>query len=199
MAEEKTFLPIQVLSFLRYELDSVKMEVRLPFEKLQKCLSHIQECLTKPKLTLKTLQNIIGTLNLCSGTSRMSLPKATDWLDNWGVKASLFHLYYKGSAGRPAHVGRIPCQLQREDHLHSRAMIVVKQPEPVHRRLWNPWLWGSAGLILVLRSMVSAVGQSKHNTAGALPHCPGCADMRQQASQWAHHILHRQPNISAHH
>ena len=28
MAEEKTFLPTQVLSFLGYELDSVKMEVR---------------------------------------------------------------------------------------------------------------------------------------------------------------------------
>ena len=51
-------------------------------------------------------------LCLRGGTSRTSLPKATDWLDNWGVKASLFHPYHKGSAGRPAHVGRIPCQLQ---------------------------------------------------------------------------------------
>ena len=109
---KKHFLFTQVLSFLGYELDSVKMEVRLPSDKLQKCLSLIQVFLTKPKFTLKTLQSIIGTLNLCSGTSRMSLPKATDWLDNWGVKASLFHPYYKGSAGRPAHVGRIPCQLQ---------------------------------------------------------------------------------------
>ena len=78
MAEEKTFLPIQVLSFLGYELDSVKMEVRLPFDKLQKCLSHIQEFLTKPKLTLETLQSIIGTFNLCSGNSRTNLPKATN-------------------------------------------------------------------------------------------------------------------------
>ena len=63
MAEEKTFLPTQVLSFWGYELDSVKMEVRLPSDKLEKCLSLIQEFLTKPKFTLKTLQSIIGTLN----------------------------------------------------------------------------------------------------------------------------------------
>ena len=70
-------------------------------------------------------------LCLRGGTSRASLPKATDSLDNGGVKASLFHPYHKGSAGRPAHVGRIPCQLQREDHLHSRTMVVINQPEPV--------------------------------------------------------------------
>ena len=63
MAEEKTFLPTQVLSFLGYELDSVKMEVRLPSDKLEKCLSLIHEFLNKPKFTLKTLQSIIGTLN----------------------------------------------------------------------------------------------------------------------------------------
>ena len=28
-------------------------------------------------------------------------------------------------------MGRIPCQLQREDHLHSRTMVVINQPEPV--------------------------------------------------------------------
>ena len=39
------------------------MEVRLPSDKLQKCLSLIEEFLTKPKFTLKTLQSIIGTLN----------------------------------------------------------------------------------------------------------------------------------------
>ena len=53
MAEEKTFLPTQVLLFLGYELDSLKMEVRLPSDKLQKCLSLIPEFLTKPKFTLK--------------------------------------------------------------------------------------------------------------------------------------------------
>ena len=183
MAEEKTFLHTQVLSFLGYELDSVKMEVRLLSNKLQKCLSLIQEFLTKPKFTLKTLQSIIGTLNFACAVVLPGRAFLRRLIDFWGVKASLFHPYHKGSAGRPAHVGRIPCQLQREDHLHGRTMVVVNQPEPVHRRIWNPWLRGSAGLILVLRSMVSAVGQSEYNTAGALPHCSGCADMGQQASQ----------------
>ena len=81
MAEEKTFLPTQVLSFLGYELDSVKMEVRLPSDKLQKCLSLIQEFLTKPKFTLKTLQSIIGTPNFACAvvlSGRAFLRRLTD-------------------------------------------------------------------------------------------------------------------------
>ena len=58
-------------------------------------------------------------LCLCSHTSRTGLPIATDWLDNWGVKALLFQPYHKVSVGRP----------------------VVNKPEPVHRHIWNPWLW----------------------------------------------------------
>ena len=52
---------------------------------------------------------------------------------------------HRGSAGIPAHVGGIPCQLQREDHLHGRAMVVVNEPEPVHRHIWSPWLWAVLG------------------------------------------------------
>ena len=101
MAEEKTFLPTQVLSFLGYELDSVKMEVRLPSDKLEKCLSLIFVVVDQTKIHLENFAKYYWHphLCLCGGTSGTSLPKATDWLDNWGVKASLFHPYHKGSAG----------------------------------------------------------------------------------------------------
>ena len=80
MAEEKTFLPTQVLSLLGYELDSVKMEVRLPSDKLQKCLSHIQELFDRTKIHLENFAKYYLHPHLClrSGTSRTSLPKATD-------------------------------------------------------------------------------------------------------------------------
>ena len=136
-----------------------------------------KNCLTEAKFTLKTLQSIIGTLIFACAVvlpGRAFLRRLID-LTTGVSKPHFFHPYQKGSAGTPTHMGRIPCQLQREDHLHSRTMVVVNQPEPVHRCLWSSWLWGSAGLILVLQSMVSAVGQSESNTAGALPHCPGCA------------------------
>ena len=91
----------------------------------------------------------------------MNLPKATDWLDNWGVKASLFHPYYKGSARRPAHVGRIPCQLQREDHLHSRTMVVINQPESVRAlniALFIAYLVNQSYKPSTISSYASAIG-----------------------------------------
>ena len=50
------------------------------------------------KIHLENFANYYWHPQLClrGGTSRTSLPKATDWLDNWGVKASLFHAYHKG-------------------------------------------------------------------------------------------------------
>ena len=198
MAEEKTFLTTQVLSFLGYELDSVKMEVRLPSDKLEKCLSLIQEFLTKPKFTL---QSIIGTLNFACVVvlpGRAFLRRLIDL--TIGVS-------------KPHYFIRITREVREDLHMwaeflanfNGRAIFMAEQwLSSTSLNLFTDasgtlGLWGSAGLILVLRNMVSAVGQSEYNTAGALPHCSGCADMGQQANQWAHHIPHRQPSISAHH
>ena len=59
------------------------------------------------KIHLENFAKYYWHPHLClrGGTSRTSLPKAPECLDNWGVKASLFHPYHKGSAGRPAYVG----------------------------------------------------------------------------------------------
>ena len=63
MAPEKTFWPSNVMSFVGFEIDTVKQEVRLPIDKLQKCKDEITELLQKTNATLKELQSIIGLLN----------------------------------------------------------------------------------------------------------------------------------------
>ena len=64
---KKTGGPSFVLSFVGIELDTIKMEARLPEEKLAKCRSLIWEFLTKKKVTLTELQSLIGLLNFtCS-------------------------------------------------------------------------------------------------------------------------------------
>lgn len=62
---DKTVGPCTCLTFMGLELDSRKMEVRLPKDKLEKVrylLSTHQKC---RKIKLHTLQSIIGLLNFC--------------------------------------------------------------------------------------------------------------------------------------
>ena len=63
--EDKTVGPCTCLTFMGLELDSGKMEARLPVDKLEKVrhlLSIHQKC---RKITLHSLQSIIGLLNFC--------------------------------------------------------------------------------------------------------------------------------------
>ncbi|XP_061195748.1 uncharacterized protein LOC133203975 [Saccostrea echinata] len=60
---EKTCGPSQIITYLGYELDSVKMESRLPDDKILKCVTKIESSLQQQKLTLKELQSLIGLLN----------------------------------------------------------------------------------------------------------------------------------------
>lgn len=67
MAQEKTFGPLKVMSFVGIELDTEKSEARLPADKLTTCLSLIENFLTRKKVMLNELQSLIGTLNFaCS-------------------------------------------------------------------------------------------------------------------------------------
>ena len=67
MASEKTVRPSFVLSFAGIELDTIKMESRLPEDKLTKYRSLIREFLTEKKVTLTELQSLIGFLSFtCS-------------------------------------------------------------------------------------------------------------------------------------
>ena len=67
MAPEKTMGPSSVLCFAGIELDTDKMEARLPEEKLRKCVTLIYEFLKRKKVSLKEMQSLIGLLNFtCS-------------------------------------------------------------------------------------------------------------------------------------
>ena len=63
LASEKTFYPSQTIQFLGIELDSVKQEIRLPQDKLEKCKSVIKTLLTKDKCSLLELQSLLGLLS----------------------------------------------------------------------------------------------------------------------------------------
>ena len=66
--------PSSVLCFARIELETDKMEARLPEEKLRKCGSLISEFLKHKKVSLKEMQSLIGLLNF---TSSVVIPSST--------------------------------------------------------------------------------------------------------------------------
>ena len=63
IAEGKTQGPSQVLEFMGILLDTVKMEARLPPDKIAKLNACLNEFERKKSCTLKELQSLIGTLN----------------------------------------------------------------------------------------------------------------------------------------
>lgn len=60
---EKTSCPLQTITYLGYELDSCKMECRLPHDKIVKCIDKINFAKTQKSKTLTQLQSLIGLLN----------------------------------------------------------------------------------------------------------------------------------------
>ena len=67
IAQEKTSGPQSILIFAGIELDTVRMEARLPQDKIGKCHSLVSSFLTRKKVQLKELQSLIGLLNFaCS-------------------------------------------------------------------------------------------------------------------------------------
>ncbi len=66
----KTEGPTQCICFVGIELDSVKMEARLPMDKIQNCIDLIEFFLDAEKVTLLQLQKLTG--KLCFATSTVS-------------------------------------------------------------------------------------------------------------------------------
>ena len=63
MAEEKTVVPTEVLTFLGVEFDTQKLELRLPLAKLVEIKTRLEYCINLKKITLRELQSLIGLLN----------------------------------------------------------------------------------------------------------------------------------------
>ena len=67
MAPEKTVGPENILAFAGIELDTLRMEARLPLDKTTKCKTLIYTFLWRKKVTLREIQSLIGLLNFaCS-------------------------------------------------------------------------------------------------------------------------------------
>ena len=62
LAPKKTFRPTQVLEFMGITLDSVRMEARLPLDKLDNARLLLSAWVSKHTCTLRDLQSLIGTL-----------------------------------------------------------------------------------------------------------------------------------------
>ena len=67
IAPEKTVGPQKILSFAGIELDTLRMEARLPADKIDKCKLLISSFLRRKKVTLREIQSLTGVLNFaCS-------------------------------------------------------------------------------------------------------------------------------------
>jgi len=86
MAPEKTVGPSCVLSFAGIELDTTKMEARLPCDKLTQCRSPIHHFLHRKKVALKKLQSLIGLLNF---TRSVIVPGGTFFTPSNYLKAGI--------------------------------------------------------------------------------------------------------------
>ena len=63
LAESKSVAPTTALTFLGITLDSVRLEARLPSDKLQQCKSLLNDFSSRAKVSLRELQSLIGVLN----------------------------------------------------------------------------------------------------------------------------------------
>ena len=63
IAEEKTFNPSRVMTFLGIEIDTQQRQVRLPDEKVHQCVQEIKGLIGCKKVRLRKLQSVIGLLN----------------------------------------------------------------------------------------------------------------------------------------
>ena len=63
IAQKKTFYPDTTMTFLGLEIDTINNQVRLPADKLNRCIEEIQELVKSKSTRLRKLQSIIGLLN----------------------------------------------------------------------------------------------------------------------------------------
>ncbi|XP_060562711.1 uncharacterized protein LOC132722259 isoform X1 [Ruditapes philippinarum] len=65
LADEKTEGPNKIMVFLGIELDTDKMQIRIPIEKITEVITKVREILNKKKASLREIQSLIGSLNFC--------------------------------------------------------------------------------------------------------------------------------------
>ncbi len=70
LAREKTVGPVQIITFLGLEIDSIHGQVRVPQAKVTAVAAQIQQALSRRKISLVCIQSIVGSLNfLCKAVA----------------------------------------------------------------------------------------------------------------------------------
>lgn len=96
--QEKTVLPTVRCKVYGLIVDSEKMQVELPLDKMEKIRSELLDLSSRRKVTVRTLQSVLGRLNYASyviAPGRPFLRRLTDLLKN---KLKHFHVYLNREA-----------------------------------------------------------------------------------------------------
>ena len=92
LATEKTIGPASVITFLGLEIDTNKMCVRIPEEKLSRLKVELEGLLNKKKATLRELQSVTGLLNFCT----RAIPPGRSFLRRfYDAMTGLYKPYHK--------------------------------------------------------------------------------------------------------
>ena len=124
IAPRKTVKPTQIIEFIGIVLDSVKLEARLPQDKVEHIKEALSEWECKKTCTLKELQSLIGTLNFACKV----VPPGRPFLQRMialtkGIQKPHYHVRLNnGFWGGPENVAAIHSELEWDQHVHERRM-----------------------------------------------------------------------------
>ena len=93
VAAEKTVGPSPALIFLGLEIDTVKMSIRIPQDKLGMLRDKLIYLLSRKKVTLKDLQSLTGVLNFCSRAIPAGRAFSRRFTIPWWASQYLFILF----------------------------------------------------------------------------------------------------------
>ena len=97
IAEENTYRSKQIMDFVEITLNLVKLEARLPLEKLEKCQSLLHEFLDRKSCKRRELETLVFfffKLYMLRCLIRACVLTQIDFLDHWNSRTfSLFENY----------------------------------------------------------------------------------------------------------
>ena len=120
---DKTVNPTTCITFMGLELDSLKMEARLPQEKLIKARQLLNKYSNKRKIKLRELQSLIGYLNFCCSVvppGRCFLRRLIDKTKN--VSNPAHRITLNSESRRDLHAWKLFVE-----HFNGKNLISVKR------------------------------------------------------------------------
>lgn len=120
LKHSKTCFPTQTMEVHGIMLDSVRMEARLPLDKLSKCKSLLTDLRQRKRVTLKVIQSVIGTLHFACKAIQQGRPFMRRICDlTRGVSQGHHHIRITLEAKRD-----IDCWLQFLEHFNGTSVFL---------------------------------------------------------------------------